>query len=158
MPWSASSGPSCSSYRVLPPSAQSRDYVLVHPHCLCYLRTRNHVHIHQHNSYITIRNHEPNIWWVAIPRAPSRMPTAQAFQPDSGRNLPGNLPRWNQNLSRTGARHQPPDVHQSYPAKPMKNMVIGCFQISHHPPVSQYELFGPNQSWKLTGYNEYKVL
>mmetsp|Transcript_29650 Transcript_29650/g.41327 ORF Transcript_29650/g.41327 Transcript_29650/m.41327 type:complete len:378 (-) Transcript_29650:171-1304(-) len=30
-------------------------------------------------------------------------------------------------------------------------------QISHHPPVSQYELFGPNGSWKMYGFNEYKA-
>ncbi len=30
-------------------------------------------------------------------------------------------------------------------------------QISHHPPVSQFELFGPNGAWKMYGYNEYRA-
>eukprot|EP00472_Partenskyella_glossopodia_P014679 CAMPEP_0197522730 /NCGR_PEP_ID=MMETSP1318-20131121/7817_1 /TAXON_ID=552666 /ORGANISM="Partenskyella glossopodia, Strain RCC365" /LENGTH=370 /DNA_ID=CAMNT_0043075195 /DNA_START=185 /DNA_END=1297 /DNA_ORIENTATION=+ len=30
-------------------------------------------------------------------------------------------------------------------------------QISHHPPVSMYELEGPGKAWKLRGYNEYKA-
>uniref|UniRef100_A0A7S2TI12 Oxysterol binding protein n=1 Tax=Lotharella oceanica TaxID=641309 RepID=A0A7S2TI12_9EUKA len=30
-------------------------------------------------------------------------------------------------------------------------------QVSHHPPVSQYELLGPNGTWKLCGFNEYRA-
>ncbi|GAB5357504.1 hypothetical protein AAMO2058_000380300 [Amorphochlora amoebiformis] len=50
-----------------------------------------------------------------------------------------------------------PILGETYQATYPDGTKIYLEQISHHPPVSQYELFGPNQSWKLTGYNEYKA-
>lgn len=33
---------------------------------------------------------------------------------------------------------------------------IFCEQISHHPPISAYEVYGPNDSYKIFGHHQYK--
>lgn len=33
---------------------------------------------------------------------------------------------------------------------------IYCEQISHHPPISAYEIYGPNDDYKIYGYHGFK--
>ena len=50
-----------------------------------------------------------------------------------------------------------PILGETYQATYPDGTNIFLEQISHHPPVSMYELEGPGKAWKLRGYNEYKV-
>jgi len=50
-----------------------------------------------------------------------------------------------------------PILGETYQAKYEDGTDVFCEQSSHHPPITNVELVGPNNKWRLYGYGEWKA-
>jgi Oxysterol-binding protein len=62
-------------------------------------------------------------------------------------------------LHRGGKQAKPfnPILGETFQAQYPDGSQVLCEQVSHHPPITAYQLLGPNGLWKLQGFNEYQA-